>query len=109
MKANSEIMLIDTSITGLYCHSLLKAFQWTAEPLFRDQAVAYLKAYATFWMLDLGRRLGFRCACIRGGLGRHNQGHSRFSLGLGLCLQLERGDRRLFSARPVGLDGEGFS
>ena len=38
----------DTSITGLYCHSLLKAFELTGEPTFRDQAVAYLKAYATY-------------------------------------------------------------
>jgi hypothetical protein len=36
----------DTSITGLFCRSLLKASEWTREPLFRDQAVAYLKAYA---------------------------------------------------------------
>ena len=36
----------DTSVTGLYCHSLLKAFEWTKDAAFRDQAVAYLKAYA---------------------------------------------------------------
>jgi len=35
-----------TANTGLYCHSLLKAFEETGEPVFRDQAVAYLKAYA---------------------------------------------------------------
>jgi hypothetical protein len=39
-----------TSITGLYCHSLLKAYEMTKETSFRDHAVAYLKAYA---------RLGF--------------------------------------------------
>jgi uncharacterized protein YyaL (SSP411 family) len=35
----------DTSITGLYAHSLLAAWQLTGEPTFRDQAVTYLKAY----------------------------------------------------------------
>jgi hypothetical protein len=35
----------DTSITGLYAHSLLAAWQLTGEPAFRDQAVTYLKAY----------------------------------------------------------------
>jgi hypothetical protein len=37
-----------TSITGPYCHSLLKAYELTNESLFKDQAIAYLKAYATF-------------------------------------------------------------
>lgn len=35
-----------TSTTGLYCHSLLKAYEMTKEGRFRDQALAYLKAYA---------------------------------------------------------------
>jgi len=35
-----------TANTGLYCHSLLKAFEISGEASFRDQAVAYLKAYA---------------------------------------------------------------
>ena len=35
-----------TSITGLYCHSLLQAYEMTQEKRFRDYAVAYLKAYA---------------------------------------------------------------
>jgi uncharacterized protein YyaL (SSP411 family) len=35
-----------TANTGLYCHSLLKAYEITEEENFRDQAVAYLKAYA---------------------------------------------------------------
>ncbi|MFH1265698.1 MAG: hypothetical protein ABIK89_08210 [Planctomycetota bacterium] len=35
----------DTSITGFLCRSLLRAFELSGEPLFRDQAVAYLKAY----------------------------------------------------------------
>lgn len=35
-----------TANTGLYCHSLLKAYEITKEESFRDQAVAYLKAYA---------------------------------------------------------------
>lgn len=35
----------DTSITGLYCHSLLAAWQCAGEALFRDQALTYLKAY----------------------------------------------------------------
>lgn len=38
----------DTSVAGLYCHSLLKAFELTKEPRFRDQAVRYLKAYTTY-------------------------------------------------------------
>ncbi|NND07038.1 MAG: hypothetical protein HKN87_11720 [Saprospiraceae bacterium] len=37
-----------TSITGLYCHSLLKAYDITEEASFRDHALAYLKAYAKF-------------------------------------------------------------
>ncbi len=37
-----------TSITGLYCHSLLQAYEMTKEKCFRDHAVAYLKAYAKF-------------------------------------------------------------
>lgn len=37
-----------TSITGPYCHALLKAFEYTQEPLFRDQALAILKAYARY-------------------------------------------------------------
>lgn len=35
-----------TSITGLYCHSLLKAYEMTKEKRFRDYAVAFLEAYA---------------------------------------------------------------
>jgi len=35
-----------TANTGLYCHSLLKAYEITREASFRDRAVAYLKAYA---------------------------------------------------------------
>jgi hypothetical protein len=38
----------DTSVAGLYCPCLLDAFQWTGAPSFRDQAVAYLKAYARY-------------------------------------------------------------
>ena len=34
-----------TSDTGLYCHALLKCHELTGEALFRDQALAYLKAY----------------------------------------------------------------
>lgn len=37
-----------TSTTGLYCRSLLTASELTGEKSFRDQAVAYLKAYAKF-------------------------------------------------------------
>lgn len=36
----------DTSITGLMCPRLLAATQWSGDPAFRDQAVAYLRAYA---------------------------------------------------------------
>jgi len=35
-----------TANTGLYCYSLLKAYESTGEASFRDQAMAYLKAYA---------------------------------------------------------------
>jgi hypothetical protein len=38
----------DTSITGLYCVRLLEAFELTRHAAFRDQAVAYLKAYAKY-------------------------------------------------------------
>jgi len=38
----------DTSITGLYCVRLLEAYELTGEKAFRDQAVAYLKAYAKY-------------------------------------------------------------
>jgi hypothetical protein len=38
----------DTSITGYLAHRLLAASELTGEPIFRDQAVAYLKAYATY-------------------------------------------------------------
>ena len=34
-----------TADTGLYCHSLLKSYELTGEKLFRDDALAYLKAY----------------------------------------------------------------
>lgn len=37
-----------TSITGLYCHSLLKAFELTGDEAFRDQALTYLRAYAKY-------------------------------------------------------------
>lgn len=37
-----------TSTPGLYCHSLLKAYEMTKENIFRDHAHAYLKAYAKF-------------------------------------------------------------
>ena len=36
---------IDTSITGMLCPRLLSAHALTREPIFRDHAVAYLKAY----------------------------------------------------------------
>lgn len=64
----------DTSITGLYCVRLLEAFELTGQAAFRDQAVAYLKAYAkygwdakakTFWgclKLDGARVPGPRIA-----------------------------------------------
>ena len=48
----------DTSITGLFCHELLKAYELTGQAKFRDQALSYLRAYAdlgydpasgTFW------------------------------------------------------------
>ncbi len=35
-----------TTVPGLYCHSLLRAWEMTKEKRFRDHAVAYLKAYA---------------------------------------------------------------
>ncbi|MBN2209847.1 MAG: AGE family epimerase/isomerase [Sedimentisphaerales bacterium] len=37
-----------TDITGPYCLSLLACYQFTGDALFRDQAVAYLKAYNTY-------------------------------------------------------------
>jgi hypothetical protein len=38
----------DTSTTGPYSGCLLDAYQQTGDPLFRDRAVAYLKAYAQY-------------------------------------------------------------
>jgi hypothetical protein len=37
-----------TAITGPYCHALLKAYEATKVPIFRNQAETYLKAYAQF-------------------------------------------------------------
>ena len=37
-----------TSISGLYCHSLLKAYEMTGEPVFKDQALTILLAYADY-------------------------------------------------------------
>jgi hypothetical protein len=37
-----------TSITGLYCHSLLKAYELTGVNKFKDQAIVYLKAYSKY-------------------------------------------------------------
>jgi hypothetical protein len=37
-----------TSISGLYCHSLLKAYEMTGETVFKDQAVKILKGYAQY-------------------------------------------------------------
>jgi hypothetical protein len=38
----------DTSTTGLLCHRLLAAYELTDEEQFRDQALAYLRAYARY-------------------------------------------------------------
>ena len=38
----------DTNTPGLYCRGLLDGYDRTKDPLFRDQAVAYLKAYAHY-------------------------------------------------------------
>ncbi len=37
-----------TNITGLHCHALLKAYEMTGVEIFKDYAVAYLKAYAKY-------------------------------------------------------------
>jgi hypothetical protein len=37
-----------TSDTGLYCHALLKCYELTGETSFKDQALAYLKAYRKY-------------------------------------------------------------
>jgi hypothetical protein len=37
-----------TSIPGLYCHSLLKAYEMTGEVVFKDQAIDILTAYARY-------------------------------------------------------------
>ncbi len=37
-----------TSVTGLHCHSLLLAYEMTGETVYRDHALAYLKAYARY-------------------------------------------------------------
>jgi len=38
----------DTSITGFYCHALLKCYELTGDTRFKDQAVGYLKAYRRY-------------------------------------------------------------
>ena len=38
----------DTSITAYLCPWLLDASDWTGDPVFRDQALVYLKAYARY-------------------------------------------------------------
>ncbi len=38
----------DTSVTGLLCYYLLKSYELVGEQAFRDQAVAYLQAYAKY-------------------------------------------------------------
>ena len=38
----------DTSDVGVFCYSLLKMHEMTREPVFRDQAIAYMKAYARY-------------------------------------------------------------
>ncbi len=37
-----------TAITGPYCGALLRAFELTGDTLFRDHALAYLRAYGTY-------------------------------------------------------------
>lgn len=37
-----------TTVPGLFCHSLLRAWEMTRDKRFRDYAVAYLKAYARY-------------------------------------------------------------
>ncbi len=37
-----------TADTGLYCHALLKSYELTGESLFRDDALAYLRAYRRY-------------------------------------------------------------
>jgi hypothetical protein len=37
-----------TSDTGLYCHALLKCYELTGAAIFKDQALAYLKAYRKY-------------------------------------------------------------
>ena len=37
-----------TADTGLYCHALLKCYESTGETLFKDHALAYLKAYRKY-------------------------------------------------------------
>jgi hypothetical protein len=39
---------MDTSVTGIYCYFLLKSYELTGDETFRDQAIAYLKAYARY-------------------------------------------------------------
>ncbi|MHB8901441.1 MAG: AGE family epimerase/isomerase, partial [Thermoguttaceae bacterium] len=37
-----------TADTGLYCHALLKCYELTGDALFKNQALAYLKAYRKY-------------------------------------------------------------
>ena len=38
----------DTSVTGIYCHYLMKSYELTGVKKFRDQAIAYLTSYARY-------------------------------------------------------------
>jgi len=38
----------DSSVPGLYCHSLWKAAEWSGDPLFRQRALEYLHAFARY-------------------------------------------------------------
>jgi hypothetical protein len=45
-----------TTVTGFYCHSLLRIHEITGVGRFRDQALAYLKAFATYGYDPVGER-----------------------------------------------------
>ena len=37
-----------TEVTGCYCSQLLRAYELSGDPIFRDRAIAYIKAYEKY-------------------------------------------------------------
>jgi hypothetical protein len=84
-----------TSITGPYCHALLKVYELTGERVFRDQAVAYLKAYARYGLVEKTGR-------FRGALALDGTGIAGPRLASGYAQYEPRGDLDLWEPYVAG-------